>query len=121
MKITYRREMKHNYLIINPDIPEYKGFESQMLEKNSIEGLLEFHIKSLDGQRSCYYEITSKQSLSRILEYKSLGEEELRTLIGGIARTLSRLEAYLLYMWTLSVLRCFFASYLEEREPFLRR
>ena len=96
MKITYRREMKHNYLIINPDIPEYKGFESQMLEKNSIEGLLEFHIKSLDGQRSCYYEITSKQSLSRILEYKSLGEEELRTLIGGIARTLSRLEAYLL-------------------------
>lgn len=96
MKTTYRREMKHNYLIINPDVPEYKGFETQMLEKNSIEGLLEFHIKSLDGQRSCYYEITSKQSLSRILEYKSLGEEELRTLIGGIARTLSRLEAYLL-------------------------
>ena len=96
MKTTYRREMKHNYLIITPDIPEYKGIETQMLEKNSIEGLLEFHIKSLDGQRSCYYEITSKQSLSRIMEYKSLGEEELRTLIGGIARTLSRLEAYLL-------------------------
>lgn len=96
MKITYRREMKHNYLIINPDEPEYKGFELHMLEKNSIEGLLRFHVKNLDGQNACYYEITSKQSLSRILEYKSLGEEELKRLIGGIARTLSRMEAYLL-------------------------
>jgi hypothetical protein len=96
MKITYRREMKNNYLIIDPEEPNYKGFELPMLEKNKIEGLLTFHLKKLDGQSSCYYEITSKQSLSRILEYRSLGEEELKKLIGGIASTLSKLEAYLL-------------------------
>lgn len=96
MKIAYRREMKNNYLIIDPEEPNYKGFELPMLEKNKIEGLLKFHLKNLDGQSSCYYEITSKQSLSRILEYRSLGEEELKKLIGGIASTLSKLEAYLL-------------------------
>jgi hypothetical protein len=96
MKITYKREMKNNYLIIDPEDPDYNGFELPMLEKNKIEGLLKFHLKNLDGQRSCYYEITSKQSLSRILEYRSLGEEELKKLIGGIASTLSKLEAYLL-------------------------
>ena len=96
MKITYRREMKNNYMIIDPEEPDYKGFELPMLEKNKIEGLLKFHLKNLDGQGSCYYEITSKQSLSRILEYRSLKEEELKKLIGGIASTLSKLEAYLL-------------------------
>lgn len=96
MKIAYRREMKSNYLIIDPEEPNYKGFELPMLEKNKIEGLLKFHLKNLDGQSSCYYEITSKQSLSRILEYRNLGEEELKKLISGIASTLSRLEAYLL-------------------------
>lgn len=96
MKIAYRREMKSNYLIIDPEEPNYKGFELPMLEKNKIEGLLKFHLKNLDGQSTCYYEITSKQSLSRILEYRNLGEEELKKLIGGIASTLSRLEAYLL-------------------------
>jgi hypothetical protein len=96
MKITYRREMKNNFMIIDPEEPDYKGFELPMLEKNKIEGLLKFHLKNLDGQSSCYYEITSKQSLSRILEYRSLKEEELKKLIGGIASTLSKLEAYLL-------------------------
>ncbi len=96
MKITYRREMKNNYMIIDPEEPDYKGFELPMLEKNKIDGLLKFHLKNLDGQNSCYYEITSKQSLSRILEYRSLKEEELKKLIGGIASTLSKLEAYLL-------------------------
>jgi hypothetical protein len=96
MKITYRREMKNNFMIIDPEEPDYKGFELPMLEKNKIEGLLKFHLKNLDGQSSCYYEITSKQSLSRILEYRSLKEEELIKLIGGIASTLSKLEAYLL-------------------------
>jgi hypothetical protein len=88
--------MKNNYMIIDPEEPDYKGFELPMLEKNKIEGLLKFHLKNLDGQSSCYYEITSKQSLSRILEYRSLKEEELIKLIGGIASTLSKLEAYLL-------------------------
>ncbi len=96
MKITYRREMKHNYLIINPDEAGYEGFELHMMAANAIEGLMKFHIKQVDSHRSYYYEITSKQPLDRLLEYQSLGEEELKKLIGGIARTLGRVEVFLL-------------------------
>ena len=96
MEVTYRREMKHNYLIIEPEEAGYDSYETHMLAVNGIEGLLKFHIKQVDSRKFYYYEITSKQPLSRILEYHSMGGEELRKLIGGIAQTLGRLEAYLL-------------------------
>lgn len=96
MKITYRREMKHNYLIIDPDESGYDGFEVHMMEANGIEGLMKFRTNQVDNHRSYYYEITSKQPLSRLLECHSLGEEELKKIIGGIAQTLGRLEPYLL-------------------------
>lgn len=96
MEVTYRREMKHNYLIIEQEEAGYDSYETHMLAVNGIEGLLKFHIKQVDSRKFYYYEITSKQPLSRILEYHSMGGEELRKLIGGIAQTLGRLEAYLL-------------------------
>lgn len=96
MRIAYRREMKHNYLIIEPENREYDSYEMYMLAANKIEGLLKFHVKQLDGQKSYYYEITSKQPLNRILEHSSMGGRELKSLIGGIAQTLGRLECFLL-------------------------
>lgn len=96
MKVDYRREMKHNYLIIEPDHADYDSYEMRMLASNNIEGLLKFHIKQVDGQKSYYYEITSKQPLNRILQHHSIGEGELKSLIGGIAQILGRLEVYLL-------------------------
>ncbi|WP_367566352.1 DUF6382 domain-containing protein [Lacrimispora sp.] len=96
MKITYRREMKHNYLIIEPENTGYDGYEIYMMEENRIEGLLGFQMKQIDGRRYYYYEITSKQPLNRVLEYHSLGEEELKKLINKTAQILERMEAYLL-------------------------
>ncbi|WP_124068348.1 DUF6382 domain-containing protein [Clostridium sp. E02] len=96
MKITYKRELKHNYLIIEPEEAGYQGYDLYMFESNDIEGLLKFHSRQTDNRRTYYYEITSKQPLSRILEYHSLGKEELKKLIGGILSALDRLEKYLL-------------------------
>lgn len=96
MKITYRREMKHNYLIIEQEEAGYDSYEIYMMAANAIEGLLKFHVKQVDNRKFYYYEITSKQPLNRVLEYHSLGNEELKKLIGGIAQTLGRLEVYLL-------------------------
>lgn len=96
MKVAYRREMKHNYLIIEPDKPGYDGYEVSMMAANGIEGLLKFHVKQVDDRTLYYYEITSRQPLNRVLEYHSLGGEELKKLIGDIGQTLERLEPYLL-------------------------
>ncbi len=96
MKITYRREMRHNYLIIEPENAGYDGYEIYMMEENRIEGLLGFQMKQIDGRKYYYYKITSKQPLNRVLEYHSLGEDELKKMINKTARTLERMEAYLL-------------------------
>ena len=96
MEIKYKRELKHNYLIIIPEETFYDSYEIRMMASNCIDGLLKFHVKQVDNIRSYYYEITSRQPLTRLLEYHSLGAEELRCLITGIVRTLERMETYLL-------------------------
>ena len=96
MEIKYKRELKHNYLIIIPEETFYDSYEIRMMASNCIDGLLKFHVKQVDNIRSYYYEITSRQPLTRLLEYQSLGAEELRCLITGIVRTLERMETYLL-------------------------
>ncbi|MGC6174358.1 DUF6382 domain-containing protein [Lacrimispora sp. 38-1] len=96
MNVTYRREMKHNYLIIEQDKSWTEGYEINMLKENHINGLLKFHLKQIDSRRYFYYEITSKQPLNRILEFHSLNKEELKGLIAGIAQILNRIPVYLL-------------------------
>jgi hypothetical protein len=96
MKAAYRREMKQNYLIMEPEEAGYDSYEIHMMEANRIEGLLKFHVKQVDNRKFYYYEITSKQPLNRVLEYHSLGRDELKKLIEDIGRTLGRLEAFLL-------------------------
>ncbi len=96
MKITYRREMKHNYLIVDPESLACRNYQCRMLAANSIEGVLHFQIRQVDDEIRFYYEITSKQPLDRMLESRSVHEEELRSLVFGIARVLDRMEQYLL-------------------------
>lgn len=96
MNVTYRREMKHNYLIIEQDNAQMQGYEENMLKENQINGLLKFQLKQVDNRRYFYYEITSKQPLSRILEFHSINKQELINLITGITQILNRLPAYLL-------------------------
>lgn len=96
MKIAYRREIKHNYLIIDPEGMEWNGYESQMLQKNSVDGLLNFSIRPTEEGVRFYYEITSKQPLTRWLQTRKIKAEEIRILIIGIFSVLERMEGYLL-------------------------
>ncbi len=96
MKITYRREMKHNYLIVDPEDLQWEGYESRMLSQNSVEGLLEFKIRQMEEGVRFYYKITSKQPLIRLLENQKLVAEQIRNLMIGIFGVLERMEGYLL-------------------------
>ena len=49
MEISYRREIKHNYLVITPDSGTTPGYEARMLAGNEIQGLLRMHIRYQDG------------------------------------------------------------------------
>lgn len=95
MEISYRREMKHNYLVIETE-ETGSSYEVRMMADNAIEGLLKFRVKRVDDKSQYCYEITSKQPLARLLENQCLKAGEVRLLILGMAKTLSKLEEYLL-------------------------
>lgn len=96
MKISYRREIRHNYLIIDPEELEWSGYECQMMAENQIDGILHFQLRQMDEGVRFYYEITSRQPLTRLLENRKIRAAELRKLVVGIASVLERMEAYLL-------------------------
>lgn len=96
MKISYRREIRYNYMIIDPEELLQNGFESRMLAENAMEGILRFQIRRVDGGFCYYYEITSRQPLSRLLESRNIRADEIRKLIIGIFGILGRMEVYLL-------------------------
>lgn len=96
MKVRYKREMRHNYLILEAFENDMESFEIRMLAGNSIEGLLKFRIKQEEQNQYYYYEITSKQPLNRLLEFKEIQKEDLSRLIIGIGSALHRMEEFLL-------------------------
>lgn len=96
MKIGYQREFKHNYLIIEPEEIAWQGYESQMMSRNQIDGLLRFRTRQMDTGIRFYYEITSRQPLARILENRNIHAGEIQKLILGIFGILERMDTYLL-------------------------
>lgn len=95
MEVRYKREINHNYMIM--DAPDQGGgYECRMLASNSIEGLLRFRVRQYEEKREFYYEITSRQPLNRLLEQRKIKGTELRSLLLGIAGVLTKIEEYLL-------------------------
>ena len=95
MEIRYRREIRHNYLIIKMDGCE-EDYEMRMAEENCVGGFLPFLVKESGEGKEFYYEITSRQPLSRMAERRPMSGEELRHLILGIAGAVTEMEKFLL-------------------------
>ena len=86
MKVSYKRELDHNYLVLEEE--EYQeNYQAGMLLKNRIPGFLECRMSRFDEGASFYYEITSRQSLRLVLERKRLNQEELLKLLNGRYRS----------------------------------
>lgn len=95
MKISYKREMNHNYMIVECE-GDRSGYAEKMMAGNRIEGLLKFRVKLVDNEKFYYYEITSRQPLSRLLSSHSLRTPEISRLILGISQVLEKIDAFLL-------------------------
>lgn len=96
IKTSYRREMNHNYMIISVPDAQPDGYECRMLAGNNIEGLLKFRQKRTETGVEFYYEITSRQPLSRLLDGRLISYEEIRDILLASAGVLRRIEEFLL-------------------------
>ena len=95
MEVSYRRELDHNYLVLEEK--EYQeNYQVQMLLKNRIPGFLECRMTRVDRDALLYYEITSRQNLRLVLERKRISLPELRKLLEGLEQAAAVCEEYLL-------------------------
>lgn len=96
MKVSYIREMKRSYMVLEPGERAEGEYEARMLSDNRIPGLLGMKLKYRDGNYSYCYDITSKQPLSRILESHSMTRGELKRFLIQLNDTVDRMDSHLL-------------------------
>ena len=99
LKTEYKRDFKNNYMLISFEDEEeadIEKYEFKMLENNYISGLMKFKLVKENEKTIFCYDITSKQSLSRILEYKPIGWEDIKKIVLGIIRAITNMERFLL-------------------------
>lgn len=95
MKTEFKREMNQNYMVICPE--EIKeSYTLRMLSENRIAGLLPFQEKRINGESYLYFNITSKQALSRMMEYRLFKAKEIRQIAEDLIMTMTSLERFLM-------------------------
>ncbi|MBQ7767036.1 MAG: FHA domain-containing protein [Lachnospiraceae bacterium] len=94
MEVRYKKDMNHNYLIL--EYPNDIDYETNMMLKNRINGLLKGKKYKFNGCTELYYDITSKQPLSRIYEKRELSAVDVEGVLISIRNLHGELKRYLL-------------------------
>nr|WP_295681058.1 DUF6382 domain-containing protein [uncultured Lachnoclostridium sp.] len=92
----WKRDMYHNYLIINGRGEERTLFQEKMLEYNRIEGVLSFQIYTVDNHKQFHYEVTGYQAISCISEKVPLKLSQITMLLNYLLEVLKDAKSYLL-------------------------
>ena len=97
MEATYRRDSEHNYMILKSDEKLHGNeYQVRMLLGNEIPGLLRCKLRMIDGEAYFYYDITSRQPLSRVLGQHPASSEDIRAIASGLVKAQDGIERYLL-------------------------
>lgn len=96
IRSEWKRDMYHNYLILNGKGEGRASFQEKMLEHNKVEGILTFQIHSIDNHRQFHYEVTGYQAISSISEKVPLRLSQVTMLLKSLLAVLKDAKSYLL-------------------------
>ena len=83
-------------MVLHPEKEIGGSYALRMLSENRIAGLLPFQEKRIDGETFLYFNITSRQSLARMMEYRSFKAKEIRQITSDLIVTMTSLEKFLM-------------------------
>ena len=83
-------------MVLRPENEIRGSYALRMLSENRIAGLLPFQEKQIDGETFLYFNITSRQSLSRMMEYRAFKAKEIRQITSDLIVTMTALERFLM-------------------------
>ncbi len=95
--LDYYRDSLHTYMVVRcEDHVVTSGYQYRMMEMNRIKGLLACDIRSIDGQKYLYYDITGRQSMHTLFEGKSIRKRDIVEFLTSLRNVRSSLSSYLL-------------------------
>lgn len=94
MEYSYYRESRHHYLVI--PCPEVENYQYRMLALNRMETLVSCSVRTIDGRRYLYYDITAKENMTEFFRSHGSAAQEIPRLLYAIADAGAVLERYLL-------------------------
>lgn len=95
INIRYEHQNNSNYLVIE-DSYEYEDYQYKMLKRNKPEHFLHFSMYSVNGRYGIYYDITSRQQLSKYYEYGKMTMEDVKSICVNISEMVRISEDYML-------------------------
>lgn len=96
--VRYERNNGVNYAVIDTK-EEWKcedDYEVKMLMLNTPEYFLHITMNYIDEKNSIYYDISSKQQLSKLFEYGKVTMEDVKSLFYNISRMVRVVDEYML-------------------------
>lgn len=96
-KVIYKRELNHSYMVLPCQGKDMAGrYDYRIMQHNRIGKLLSCSLRYLDGEELLYYEITSRQPLSRLYENRKMKATDLERVIRETAAAQAQLGEYML-------------------------
>lgn len=94
MEARFKKDMNNNYLILECENKE--TYEINMVWNNKIKGLLDCRRYVFNGHPELYYNITSKQPMSRVYLKKELSADDIKKILLSLRMLIDELKKYLL-------------------------
>ena len=97
MKTEFRRDTRHQYLVVHPEESDVFGYRAKMIWNNRIEGFAECFSEEFNGQNLFYYDIPAGYTaLSAYLETSPVSEGLYRRILSGLSDAMMKCQEYLL-------------------------
>lgn len=96
MITEYKRDFNNNYLVLSDEALMFEDYKMKMLVSNKIPTLLKCSLRKFDGEIKLFYEITSKQTMLRVFEKKTIGSKDLINIITSFSKAIKSCREYLL-------------------------
>lgn len=97
MEVSYIKDLHNNYLLIaKKDGSSKESYSIQMLQENTIKGIIRPKPRIIDNQTLYYYDITSMQPIDTIYIRNKLNCEQLKNIFLNISNLIDQAYEHLL-------------------------
>lgn len=96
MNFEYKRDLNHNYLILTGKQQDRENYQSKMMERNTVHGILPCSVRYVEDIVKYYYDISSKQPLTAAFSIRKMNYQLVSSIFMQMEQIFHELDNYLL-------------------------